>query len=125
LTRYIFSVHEEYPQYRYFEQTQSGTRPFPSKACQNYTLYVLKELQIEYDKNPRLTNLYAWGNAPEYISNRGQRLALKAKEKSEIKRAYDFILDYVRNVHPGVSKIDVLALAHAEILAIPVVTDDY
>ena len=49
---------------------------------------------------------------------------MTTKEKAEIKRAYDFILDYVRNVHPGVSKVDVLALAHAEQLGIPVVTDD-
>ncbi|MEQ8163755.1 MAG: hypothetical protein ABRQ34_09545 [Smithellaceae bacterium] len=46
------------------------------------------------------------------------------EEKPEIKRAYDFIRDYVRNVHPGVSKVDVLCLAHAEQLNIPVVTDD-
>jgi hypothetical protein len=110
----------------YFRLAQS-IHPLLSTAFgkQKYTLYVLKELQVEYDKNPRLTNRFAWVNYPEYISNRSQRLTLKIKEKPEIKRAYDFILDYVRNVHPGVSKIDVLALAHAEILAIPVVTDDY
>jgi hypothetical protein len=109
----------------YFRLAQS-IRPLLNTAFgkQNFTLYVLKELQVEYDKNPRLTNRFAWVNDPEYVSNRSQRLALKAKEKSEIKRAYDFILDYVRNVHPGVSKVDVLALAHAELLAIPVVTDD-
>lgn len=45
-------------------------------------------------------------------------------EKYEIKRVYDFILDYVRSVHPGVSKVDVLCLAYGEQLKIPVVTDD-
>ena len=30
----------------------------------------------------------------------------------------------MRNVHPGVSKVDVLCLAHAEQLRIPIVTDD-
>ena len=89
-----------------------------------YNLYVLKELQAEYEKNPRLTNLFPWVNFPEYAGNRSQRLVVANKEKSEIKRAYDFILDYVRNVHPGVSRIDVLCLAHAEQLDIPVVTDD-
>jgi hypothetical protein len=51
-------------------------------------------------------------------------LQITKEEKPEIRRAYDFILDYVRNVHPGVSKIDVLCLAHAEQLRMPVVTDD-
>ena len=32
---------------------------------QNYTLYVLKELQVEYEKNPRLTNRFAWVNDAE------------------------------------------------------------
>lgn len=91
---------------------------------QSYTLYVLKELQDEYEKSPRLTNQFAWVNDPEYADNRTHRLALSNEEKAEIKRAYDFILDYVRNVHPGVSKVDVLGLAHAEQLGIPIVTDD-
>lgn len=90
----------------------------------NYNLYVLKELQDEYEKNPRLTNQFSWVNDPEYVNNRSQLLAVANEEKIEIKRAYDFILDYVRNVHPGVSRVDVLCLAYAEQLRIPVVTDD-
>jgi hypothetical protein len=46
------------------------------------------------------------------------------EEKLEISRANEFIYDYARNVYPGVSKVDVLCLAHAEQLHIPVVTDD-
>jgi len=63
-------------------------------------------------------------NDPEYVKNRSHLLKITREEKPEIKRAYDFILDYVHNVHPGVSKVDVLCLAHAEHLHIPVVTDD-
>ena len=51
-------------------------------------------------------------------------MEITREEKAEIKRAYDFILDYVNSVHPGVSKVDALCLAHAEQLHIPVVTDD-
>jgi hypothetical protein len=90
----------------------------------NFNLYVLKELQDEYEKNPRLTNQFSWVNDPEYVQNRSQRISVKAAEKKEIKRAFDFILDYVRNVHPGVSRVDVLCLAYCEQLHIPVVTDD-
>jgi hypothetical protein len=89
-----------------------------------YCLYCLKELQDEYNRNPRLKNSFSWVNEHEYVKNRSHLLKIKREEKLEIKRAYDFILDYVRNVHPGVSKIDVLCLAHAEQLCMPVVTDD-
>jgi len=92
---------------------------------QHYTLYVLKELQDEYEKNPRLTNKFSWVNHADYIANRSRRLTLTAVEKAEIKRSYDFILDYVRHAHPGVSKVDVLGLAHAEQLKIPIATDDH
>lgn len=90
----------------------------------NYCLYVIKELQDEYDRNPRLKNAFPWVNDPEYAENRSPVLEVTKEEKPEIRRAYEFILDYVRNVHPGVSRVDVLCLAHAEQLGIPVVTDD-
>lgn len=90
----------------------------------NYNLYVLKELQDEYEKNSRLTNQFSWVNDPEYVQNRSQRFTVTNDEKNEIKRAFDFILDYVRNVHPGVSRVDALCLAYGEQLRIPVVTDD-
>jgi hypothetical protein len=89
-----------------------------------YCLYVIKELQDEYSRSPRLKNAFSWVNDPEYVKNRSHLLKISKEEKPEIRRAYDFILDYVRNVHPGVSKVDVLCLAHAEQLRIPVVTDD-
>jgi predicted nucleic acid-binding protein len=95
--------------------------PFGS---QEYCLFVLKELQLEYDRSPRLKDVFHWVNEPEYKENRAYVLEISKEEKPEIKRAYEFILDYVRNVHPGVSKVDVLCLAHAEQLGIPVVTDD-
>ena len=90
----------------------------------HYCLYCLKELQEEYNRNPRLINTFSWVNEPEYVKNRSHLLKVTRQEKSEIKRACDFIHDYVRHVHPGVSRVDVLCLAHAEQLCIPVVTDD-
>jgi hypothetical protein len=89
-----------------------------------YCLYCLKALQDEYNKSSRLKNAFSWVNDPEYVKNRSHLLKITREEKLEIRRAYEFILDYVRNVHPGVSKVDVLCLAHAEQLRIPVVTDD-
>jgi len=89
-----------------------------------YCLYCIKELQDEYNRSSRLKNAFSWVNGPEYVENRSHVLEVSKEEKSEIRRAYDFIFDYARSVHPGVSKIDVLCLAHAEQLRIPVVTDD-
>lgn len=109
----------------YFRLAQSIRPLLNTKfGSNNFCLYVLKELQDEYEKNPRLKNSFSWVNDPEYTENRSNRLQTTREEQQEIKRAYDFILHYVRNVHPGVSKVDVLCLAHAEQLGISVVTDD-
>ncbi|MDO9585263.1 MAG: hypothetical protein Q7I93_02125 [Syntrophales bacterium] len=89
-----------------------------------YCLYVIKKLQDEYNRSARLKNAFSWVNDPEYVENRSHVLKITKEEKQEIKRAYDFILDYARNVYPGVSKVDVLCLAHAEQLRIPIITDD-
>jgi hypothetical protein len=89
-----------------------------------YCLYVIKELQEEYNRSSRLKSAFSWVNDREYMENRSHLLKVTKEEKPEIRRAYEFILDYVRNVHPGVSKVDVLCLAHAEQLHIPIVTDD-
>ena len=93
-------------------------------GTKKYCLYCIKELQDEYNRSPRLKNTFSWVNDPEYVKNRAHLLKITREEKLEIKRAYDFIYDYARNFHPGVSKIDVLCLAHAEQLRIPIVTDD-
>jgi len=89
-----------------------------------YCLYVIKELQAEYNRSSRLINAFSWVNDQKYVENRSHLLQITKEEKPEIRRAYDFILDYAHSVHPGVSKVDVLCLAHAEQLRIPVVTDD-
>jgi hypothetical protein len=95
--------------------------PFGEKK---YCLYVIKELQAEYEKNSRLKSKFPWVNNKEYAENRKNILNPTRKEKAEIQRGYEFILDFVRHVHPGVSKVDVCCLTHAEHLKIPVVTDD-
>jgi hypothetical protein len=91
---------------------------------ENYCLYVVKELQQEFDRNSRLRNKFPWVSEPEYSENRAHRLQLSRKERNEIDQAFDFIFDHARTVYPGVSRVDVTILAHAYILGIPVVTDD-
>lgn len=89
-----------------------------------YCLYVIKELQDEYNKSPRLRNKFPWVNDPEYAENRSHRLQLSRQEKKEIGQAFDFIFDYKRTEYPTVSRVDVTVLAHAYALGLPVVTDD-
>lgn len=109
----------------YFRLAQS-IRPLLNAPFgeENYCLYVIRELQTEYEKNPRLKSKFPWVNEKEYAENRDNKISLTRTEKAEIQRGYEFILDFVRHVHPGVSKVDVRCLAHAEHLGIPVVTDD-
>ncbi len=109
----------------YFRLAQS-IRPLLGESFgqEQHCLYVIKELQKEYDKNPRLKNSFPWVNNAEYVKNRSHCLPVTRDQKPEISRAFDFILDYVRHVHPGVSRIDVQCLAHAEVLGVPIVTDD-
>jgi hypothetical protein len=109
----------------YFRLAQS-IRPLLGESFgkERYCLYVIKELQKEYDKSPRLRNSFPWVNELEYVKNRSHFLPVTRDQKPEISRAFTFILDYVRHVHPGVSRIDVHCLAHAEVLGVPVVTDD-
>lgn len=91
---------------------------------EDYCLYVIKDLQTEYDKNPRLKNAFSWVNDAEYRENRACKLNISRKSRREIEQAFDFIRNHARDSHPETSKVDIKALAHAYILDIPTVTDD-
>ena len=93
-------------------------------GAEQYCLYVVKELQQEFNKNPRLRNKYPWVNNPEYSENRSCRLQISRKEEKEIGEVFEFIFDRARTTYPGVSRVDVTILAHAYVLGVPVVTDD-
>ena len=93
-------------------------------GTEKYCLYVIKELQSEYDKSPRLKNAFPWVNAAEYRKNRICELNISRKSGREIEHVYDFIKNHARDSHPGTSKVDITALAHAYVLDIQIVTDD-
>ena len=93
-------------------------------GTERYCLYVIKELQAEYDKNPRLKNTFYWVNDPEYKQNRTCKLSISRKSQREIMHASNFIKDYAKDSYLGLSPVDITALAHAYILDIPIVTDD-
>jgi hypothetical protein len=91
---------------------------------EKYCLYVIKDLQVEYERNRRLKNAFPWVNEAEYRKNRACELIISKKERKEIEQAFDFIRNHAREAHPETSKVDISALAHAYILDIPVATDD-
>jgi hypothetical protein len=91
---------------------------------EKYCLYVIKDLQIEYERNRRLKNAFPWVNEAEYRRNRACELIISKKERKEIEQAFDFISNHARDTYPGTSKVDISALAHAYILDIPIATDD-
>lgn len=46
----------------------------------NYCLYVLRELDREYDKSPVLRRKFNWVNDDEYFENRKKRLSISRAE---------------------------------------------
>ena len=93
-------------------------------GAEKYCLYVIKELQTEYDKSPRLKSTFYWVNEPEYKKNRACALEISRENKQAIAHVYDFIKNHARDSQLGLSRVDITALAHAYVLAIPIVTDD-
>jgi predicted nuclease of predicted toxin-antitoxin system len=91
---------------------------------EKYCLYVIKDLQTEYDSNPRLRNAFSWVNEPEYRKNRVCKLNVSRKERKQIEQAFEFIRSHARDAQLGTSNVDIRALAHAYILDIQIVTDD-
>jgi hypothetical protein len=89
-----------------------------------YCLYCLPELDEELMRSPRLQSKFYWALGHEHKENRKNHLSIGKRERKEINRAYEFIWDYVQTDQRGVSRVDVLALAHGYALQIPVATDD-
>lgn len=93
-------------------------------GSEQYCLYVLDDLQKEYDNSPRLRQRFDWVDEESFRNNRSKRLQLGRKDKAAIQKIYRFMWDTVQTDHPGPSRIDVNILAHAYALGITVVTDD-
>lgn len=109
----------------YFRLAQN-IRPllFEEFGEQKYCLYVLQELDLEYQKSPRLKSKFPWVNEPEYANNRKHYPTVSKQQATQIENAFDYIWAYVQDEVKGPSRTDVLYLAHAYVLGIAVVTDD-
>lgn len=91
---------------------------------EEYCLYVLKDLEKEYDRSFRLQTKFQWVNEDEYFQNRKKRISVSNKEKKEIEKTTEYFEQYKQDNLLGVSTIDIKYLAYAYVLDVPVVTDD-
>lgn len=96
---------------------------FQTFGAAEYCLYVLPELNKELE-NHKLQSKFHWVVEAEYAENRQYFPKLSCKQKNAIALSYDYVWDYVKSEHPGPSRVDVLYIAYALELGIPVVTDD-
>jgi hypothetical protein len=87
-------------------------------------LGVIEELDKEYEKNQSLKTRFYWVKEKEYSDNRKNCFSPNPKRRSEIKHAFFFIRDFARENQFGLSAVDIVGLAYAYVLKIPVVTDD-
>lgn len=92
------------------------------KEC--HCLYVLEELQAEYDRSRSLQTKFPWVDEPEFKANRCKPLKVSNRQRKDIDTAQAFMWDFVQTDLPGPSRIDVRNLAFAYTLQIPLVTDD-
>ena len=90
------------------------------KSC----LGVIEELDKEYEKNPTLKNKFFWVSQQEYSDNRRDCFSPNPRQRSEINHAFFFIREFARDSQFSVSEVDIMGLAYAYVLEIPVVTDD-
>ncbi len=90
----------------------------------NYCLYVLKELDDEFNRNKRLKTSFSWVDEEEFAINREKRLTLSRKDKNEINLTIGYLRQHKADNKLGISEVDILCLAHGHILGIPVITDD-
>lgn len=97
---------------------------FREFGTERYCLYVLPEVDHEYNRQPRLHTKFPWVNDPEFRTNRQRSLSISRQQKTAIATAWDFMWDHVQTTLPGPSRIDVTILSHGYVLNIPVVTDD-
>lgn len=92
----------------------------PDPCC----LFVLHELDKEFEKNIRLQNKFSWVDDAEYKTNRAAQLALSRDEQKGVRIAVGFLRDHSNQRLLGLSWIDIQVLAVGHVLGVMIVTDD-
>ncbi len=105
--------------------------PFcPGDCC----AYILPECNQELNR-PRLQTRFTWVNEPQYQNNRVRPLTIVAQQRESIEKTFDLTWKFVQKawyaVHPEFAEErkrpsweDTRYVATAEVLGLPIVTDD-
>jgi hypothetical protein len=84
---------------------------FQEFGRERYCLYVLRELQDEFDRQPRLQRKFSWVDNPEFRENRSKMLSLSRIQNNKLPTVFDFMWDHVLAELPGPSRVDVTILS--------------
>jgi hypothetical protein len=88
-------------------------------------LFVLPELDKEFQRNPRLRNDFPWVTEAHYVQNRKKgRLTILDPQKGDVNRALEIMMRTAEIAGNAVSPIDTKCLACGYVLKIHVVSDD-
>ena len=73
----------------------------------DYCLYVLKELDEEYDNNRGLRKKFDWVNSDEYYQNRQKQLSVSKAHRKEIDLTIEYLWQYKIANQLGISSVDI------------------
>lgn len=100
-------------------------RAFGKSKEEQYVLRVIPQLDIEYNRNPRLQHKFHWVSQKKYANNRkDEKLTVVRKQQAQVEQARSFILQTEKDLGCSLSLVDATALAIGFVKQQPVVTDD-
>ncbi len=97
---------------------------FVSFGKEEFTLYLIKDFQKEFERQQRLKRKFPWVNDEKFKKNRCKYLTLSKQNIKDINLAETYIWEQNINNGYGASPVDVRALSAGYVLDIPVITDD-
>jgi len=87
-------------------------------------LYVLPDVEKEWNYQPRLKTKFCWVMDEQYIENRKGKIVTSKKQKTDIERAFEFMKPTALSIEKTPSDVDIRYCAYGYVLKYPVVTDD-
>jgi hypothetical protein len=97
---------------------------FVAFGAEKRCLYVLRELDNEFNKSSALQSKFSWVADEQFRDNRKKYLSVSGKQLREINLLVDTIRDYCLHVGRSLSRVDCAVVAHGKVLGIEIVSDD-
>lgn len=93
---------------------------------EEYALYIHKDFNKEFEKNPRLLTKFDWLNEERYRGERKKKVISITKTQKEIvEDNFEYIWRFKKDNDLGISLVDMYCLATAMAIGIPIVSDDH